>query len=114
MPRASPGGRCDRRARGAHRRCRLRPVGASRQRRGAVTPGGSPSGTLWWMYLLVGVALAVAGAGAGQALFYVHDLGNMAAAQACLLDHGVRVSDGFPSTGQAAAAAAYELCAHAA
>jgi Zn-dependent protease with chaperone function len=45
------------------------------------------------MYLLVVVALALIGAGGAQALFFGRDLGDLATAQACLLNHGIRLPD---------------------
>ena len=68
---------------------------------------------LRWMYLLIVVALAGIGAGAAQILFYVHDLGHVTAVQACLLDHGIRLSDpASPSlAGGAAHVADFATCA---
>lgn len=53
---------------------------------------------LWWVYLLVWVALAVIGAGAGQALFNTLDLGDIVRSQACLVRHGISVDGADPVT----------------
>lgn len=52
----------------------------------------------WWVYLLVWVALAVIGAGAGQALFGTLDLGDIARSQACLVRNGISVDGADPVT----------------
>ena len=74
---------------------------------------GRDSG-LRWMYLLIVVALAGIGAGAAQILFYVHDLGHVTAVQACLLDHGIRLSDPASRSlaGGAAHLADFATCAN--
>lgn len=53
---------------------------------------------LWWVYLLVWVALAVIGSGAGQALFTTLDLGDIARSQACLVRNGISVDGADPVT----------------
>lgn len=65
------------------------------ERHGSVVDGyNSPrSRSLWWVYLLVTLALAGMGAGAAQALFVTNDLGGIAAVQRCLSQHGISVSD---------------------
>ncbi|QKV73753.1 M48 family metalloprotease [Amycolatopsis sp. Hca4] len=52
---------------------------------------------LWWVYVLVTLALAATGAGAAEALFVTHDFGDYTAAQACLARNGISVSDGQPT-----------------
>jgi Zn-dependent protease with chaperone function len=52
----------------------------------------------WWVYLLAWAALAVLGAGAGQALFTTLDLGDIARAQACLVRNGISADGADPVT----------------
>ncbi|RKT54582.1 M48 family metalloprotease [Saccharothrix australiensis] len=52
----------------------------------------------WWAYVLVWVALAVIGAGAGQALFTTLDLGDTVGTQVCLVRNGISVDGADPVT----------------
>ncbi|MDN3357882.1 M48 family metalloprotease [Actinomadura sp. DC4] len=52
------------------------------------------SRNLWWMYLLVVFALAGMGAGAAQALFDTHNLGENSTVVTCLARHGLTNFDG--------------------
>ncbi|MBV9650332.1 MAG: hypothetical protein JO296_09355 [Pseudonocardiales bacterium] len=45
--------------------------------------------SLWWVYLLVTLALAGMGIGAAQALFVTHDLGKSITVEVCLAQHRV-------------------------
>ena len=49
--------------------------------------------SLWWVYLLVTLALAGMGIGAAQALFVTHDLGKSITVEVCLAQHRVSVLD---------------------
>lgn len=48
---------------------------------------------LWWVYLLIALALAVMGGGAAQALFVTRDLGQVAGTMKCLAEHHVSLKD---------------------
>ncbi|MBM7773890.1 Zn-dependent protease with chaperone function [Actinokineospora baliensis] len=48
---------------------------------------------LWWVYLLVFLALAINGAGAAQALFMTNDLGDTWTVQACYTAHGISMAE---------------------
>ncbi|WP_410592731.1 M48 family metalloprotease [Amycolatopsis sp. lyj-23] len=64
---------------------------------------------LWWVYVLVTLALAVTGSGAAEALFVTHDFGDYTAAQACLARNGISVSDVQPT---ASIGPLYAACVH--
>lgn len=64
---------------------------------------------LWWVYVLVALALAATGAGAAEALFVTHDIGDYTTAQACLVRNGISVSDATPPP---SAGPIYAACAH--
>ena len=51
-------------------------------------PAHPPARPMWWMYLLVALALAAMGSGAVQALFVTRDLGSIASVLDCLAGHG--------------------------
>ncbi|MFD9733353.1 M48 family metalloprotease [Umezawaea sp. NPDC059074] len=55
-------------------------------------PASRPA-RLWWVYLLVGVALAITGAGAAQALYVTRDLGDYATTEACLAASGISLDE---------------------
>ncbi|WP_328457943.1 M48 family metalloprotease [Amycolatopsis sp. NBC_00438] len=62
---------------------------------------------LWWVYVLVTLALAATGAGAAEALFVTHDFGDYTAAQTCLEDNGISVSAARPPV---SAGPIYDAC----
>lgn len=64
---------------------------------------------LWWVYVLVTLALAATGAGAAEALFVTQDVGDYTAAQACLTSNGISVSEARPP---ASAGPIYATCTH--
>ncbi|MEU5696916.1 M48 family metalloprotease [Actinosynnema sp. NPDC020468] len=59
----------------------------------AGTPPGRPPvrGGSWWVYAVVFVALATTGAGAGEAFFTAHDVGDSRAIAVCLAGEGISV-----------------------
>ncbi|GAA2978587.1 M48 family metalloprotease [Actinokineospora diospyrosa] len=52
-----------------------------------------PRAGLWWVYLLVFLALAINGAGAAQALFMTNDLGDTRTVLACSAAHGISMAE---------------------
>jgi len=55
-----------------------------------------PPEGLWWMYLLLGAALAAVGAAAGQLLFGIDGLRRFTAVRNCLLDYGIVIDQPWP------------------
>ncbi|MEU0793452.1 M48 family metalloprotease [Amycolatopsis sp. NPDC005961] len=62
---------------------------------------------LWWVYVLVTLALAATGAGAAEALFVTHDFGDYTAAQDCLARNGISISE---TTQPVSAGPVYATC----
>src|SRR4051812_561601 len=70
----------------------------------------APPRRMWWVYLVVLLALATSGAGAAEALFVVRDYGDFQVAQACLTSTGSSLFSEADSLSRARADTTFADC----